>query len=135
MPPRKYESPNSIHLLVPNRLRVAIYASRGSSNAPIKNKDELVTELEGPLGEARTFCTVAGVELDAIAAVKGLERTKLIGQAVEALISPDDRRRAFFRVVSKTVRAYKALLPDERAAPYLKPVATLHVVGEAKGIP
>lgn len=28
-------------------------------------------------------------------------------------------------------RAYKALLPDERAAPYLKPVATLHVVAEA----
>src|SRR5204863_6192765 len=28
-------------------------------------------------------------------------------------------------------RAYKALLPDERAAPYLKPVATLHVLAEA----
>jgi type I restriction enzyme, R subunit len=40
-------------------------------------------------------------------------------------------RRGFFRVVSVTVRAYKALLPYERAAPYLKPVATLHVVAEA----
>jgi len=29
------------------------------------------------------------------------------------------------------VRAYKALLPDERAGPYLKPVAMLHVVAEA----
>ncbi|WP_245509480.1 type I restriction enzyme endonuclease domain-containing protein [Bradyrhizobium vignae] len=63
--------------------------------------------------------------------VKGLDRTKLIGQAVEALIAPDDRRRGYFRVVSATVRAYKALLPDERAAPYLKPVATLHVIAEA----
>ncbi|RXH04915.1 DUF3387 domain-containing protein [Bradyrhizobium vignae] len=66
-----------------------------------------------------------------IAMVKGLDRTKLIGQAVEALIAPDDRRRGYFRVVSATVRAYKALLPDERAAPYLKPVATLHVIAEA----
>src|SRR5215207_7533635 len=28
-------------------------------------------------------------------------------------------------------RAYKALLPDERAAPFLKPVAALHVLAEA----
>ncbi|UWU95941.1 hypothetical protein [Bradyrhizobium sp. CB1015] len=91
----------------------------------------MVTELEKALAEARTFCTAAGVDVDLISTVKGLERTKLIGQAVEALIAPDDRRRGFFRVVGATVRAYKALLPDERAAPYLKPVATLHVVAEA----
>lgn len=110
---------------------LAIYAAKGSAGTPIKNKDELVTELEKALAEARTFCTAAGVEVDAIFAVKGLDRAKLIGQAVEALIAPDDRRRGYFRAVSSTVRAYKALLPDERAAPYLKPVATLHVVGEA----
>jgi type I restriction enzyme R subunit len=110
---------------------LAIYAAKGSANTPIKNKDELVTELEKALAEARTFCTAASVEVDAISAVKGLDRTKLIGQAVEALIAPDDRRRGFFRIVNATVRAYKALLPDERAAPYLKPVATLHVIAEA----
>jgi type I restriction enzyme, R subunit len=110
---------------------LAIYAAKGSTNTPIKNKDELVTELEKGLAEARTFCTAAGVDVDPISTVKGLDRTKLIGQAVEALIAPDDRRRGFFRVVGATVRAYKALLPDERASPYLKPVATLHVVAEA----
>jgi type I restriction enzyme R subunit len=110
---------------------LAIYAVRGSSNTPIKNKDELVTELEKALAEARTFCDAAGVDVDPISTVKGLDRVKLIGQAVEALIAPDDRRRGFFRVVSATVRAYKVLLPDERAAPYLKPVATLHVLAEA----
>lgn len=110
---------------------LAIYAAKGNANTPIKGKDELVAELEKALAEARTFCTGAGVEVDMISAVKGLDRTKLIGQAVEALIAPDDRRRGFFRIVSTTVRAYKALLPDERAAPYLKPVATLHVIAEA----
>ncbi len=110
---------------------LAIYAASGSKSTPIRDKGELVSELEKALTEARTYCDAAGVELDAISAMKGLERTKLIGQAVEALIAPDERRRGFFRVVSATVRAYKALLPDERAAPYLKPVATLHVVAEA----
>ena len=50
---------------------------------------------------------------------------------MEALIAPDERRRGFFRVAGAAARAYKALLPDERAAPYLKPVATLHVLAEA----
>ena len=110
---------------------LAIYAAKDSEDTPIKDIDALVVELETALAEARTFCSAAGVGVDAIAAVKGLDRAKLIGDAVEALIAPDDRRRGFFRAVSATVRAYKALLPDERAAPYLKPVATLHVVAEA----
>lgn len=110
---------------------LAIYAAKGSDATPVRNKDELVAELEKTLAEARTFCADFGMELDTVFAVKGLERTKLIGQAVEALIAPDERRRGFFRHSSATVRAYKALLPDQRAAPYLKPVATLHVVAEA----
>src|SRR5690606_8379775 len=54
----------------------------------------------------------------------------LIGQAVEALITPDERRRGFLRLTGAVVRAYKALLPDEKAAPFLKQVATLHVLAE-----
>ena len=83
------------------------------------------------LAEARTFCTEKGVNLDAIGAVQKLARLKLIGDAVEALIAPDERRREFLRRAGEAARAYKALLPDERAAPYLKPVAVLHVVAEA----
>ena len=44
---------------------------------------------------------------------------------------PDERRRGFYRVAGAAARAYKALLPDERAALFLKPVATLHVLAEA----
>ncbi|MEZ0083783.1 type I restriction enzyme endonuclease domain-containing protein [Bradyrhizobium japonicum] len=69
--------------------------------------------------------------MDAIYKAEKLQRLALIGQAVEILIAPDDRRRGFFRMVSAAERAYKALLPDDRAAPYLKPVAALHVIAEA----
>ena len=83
------------------------------------------------LAEARAFCTAVGVDVDAIFSTQKLARLTLISQAVEALVAPDERRRAFFRVAGAAARAYKALLPDERAAPYLKPVATLHVLAEA----
>jgi type I restriction enzyme, R subunit len=70
------------------------------------------------------------VDVDAIFAAEKLARLALISQAVEALVSPDDRRRGFFRVAGAAICAYKALLPDERAAPYLKTIATLHVLDE-----
>ncbi|WP_372622490.1 type I restriction endonuclease subunit R [Falsiroseomonas sp.] len=110
---------------------LAIYAATRGGDTPIQNKDGLVEELEEALAEARAFCTGAGVDLDAIAAAEKLARLKLIGDAVEALITPDDRRRQFLRKAGAAARAYKALLPDERAAPYLKPVAVLHVIAEA----
>jgi type I restriction enzyme, R subunit len=110
---------------------LAIYAAKGSDSTPIRDKDVLVAELEKALAEARAFCTTVGVDLDAIIAAEKLARLALISQAVEALVSPDDRRRGFFRVTGAAVRGYKALLPDERAAPYLKPVATIHVLAEA----
>ncbi|QOZ07310.1 type I restriction endonuclease subunit R [Bradyrhizobium sp. CCBAU 51765] len=110
---------------------LAIYAQKGSESHPIRDKDELVSGLEQALAEARVFCERFGVDVDAIFRADKLARLALISQAVEALVAPDERRRGFFRVTSAAVRAYKALLPDERAAPYLKPVATLHVVAEA----
>jgi len=110
---------------------LAIYAAKGSDTTPIRGKDELVAELEKVLVEARAFCAATGVDVDAIFSAQKLARLTLISQAVEALVAPDERRRAFFRVAGAAARAYKALLPDERAAPYLKPVATLHVLAEA----
>jgi type I restriction enzyme R subunit len=110
---------------------LAIYAAKGTDSTPIRDKEQLVDELEKALAEARGFCTALGVDVDAVFAAEKLARLALISQAVEVLIAPDDRRRGFFRVSGAATRAYKALLPDERAAPYLKPVATLHVLAEA----
>ena len=111
---------------------LAIYAGGAGGDAgPIKDKAALVAALEEELGAARAFAKAVGVSTDAIATVSGFERLTLIGNAVEALIAPDERRREFLRLTGAVVRAYKALLPDERAAPYLKPVAVLHVLAEA----
>ncbi|WBT39959.1 type I restriction endonuclease subunit R [Hyphomicrobium sp. DMF-1] len=110
---------------------LSVYAAKGSDDKPIKDKDELVRALEKALGEAQTFCNGVGVNVEAIFTAQKLARLSLISQGVEALVAPDDRRRGFFRVAGVAARAYKALLPDERAAPYLKPVATLHVLAEA----
>ncbi|MFD1959194.1 type I restriction enzyme endonuclease domain-containing protein [Novosphingobium panipatense] len=80
---------------------------------------------------ARAFIRPCAVDLEAIMEVKAFERLRVISAAVEALVGPDDRRREFLRLAGGVTKAYKALLPDERAAPFLKPVAVIHTLADA----
>ncbi|MEY8689647.1 MAG: type I restriction endonuclease subunit R [Leptothrix sp. (in: b-proteobacteria)] len=112
---------------------LAIYAAASgkAGDCPIQSKDGLVAELTEALAAARAFCAGHSIEMGALIAAQKLERLQLISEAVEALIAPDERRREYLRKASAVARAYKALLPDERAAPFLKPVSALHIVAEA----
>jgi type I restriction enzyme R subunit len=114
---------------------LAIYAgSAGGEDkdeTPIKDKGALVNALEEVLEQGRSFAQELGVNTDAIMAADALSRLSLIAKAVEVLVAPDERRREFGRLAGAVIKAYKALLPDERAAPYLKPVAVFHMLTDA----
>jgi type I restriction enzyme R subunit len=114
---------------------LAVYAAGGKEDdkdeTPIKDKAELVSVLEAALAEAVSFAQTNDVDPGAILAAEHLQRLRLITQAVEALVAPDERRREFLRLAGNVTKAYKALLPDERAAPYLRQVAVIHTLGDS----
>ncbi|KQO73451.1 type I restriction endonuclease subunit R [Methylobacterium sp. Leaf89] len=116
---------------------LAVYAgavtggASGGSASPIEDKQALVRALEAELDAATAFIDPLGVDINAILAAKGFARNALIANGVEVLVAPDERRREFLRLAGNVVKAYKALLPDERAAPYLGPVAVIHTLSDA----
>lgn len=114
---------------------LAVYAggsgAAGGDEPPIEDKEALVRALQETLEAARAFVRPHGVDVEAIMEVRAFERLRLIAAAVEALVAPDDRRREFLRLAGGVTKAYKALLPDERAAPFLKPVAVFHTLSDA----
>lgn len=114
---------------------LAIYAgSAGGEDkeeTPIQDKEALVKALEEALGRAQSFTQPLGVDTKSIMAADALARLGLIAKAVEVLVAPDERRRDFGQLAGSVTKAYKALLPDERAAPYLKPVAVFHMLADA----
>lgn len=112
---------------------LAVYAGAGDDDGatPIQDKQALVQVLSNALRDAADFIEPLGISADAIMAVGGLQRTALIAKGVETLIAPDERLRAFQRLSGAVVRAYKALLPDERAAPFVQTVAVLHTLADA----
>jgi type I restriction enzyme R subunit len=62
------------------------------------------------VAEAETWCSARGVDVAAILDADKLERAARIGRAQEALIAPDDVRRAFLRLADGALRAYRAVL-------------------------
>jgi len=116
---------------------LAIYAGAaagggpGDGSSPIEDKQALVQVLEAELITVAAFIESLGVSADAILAAKGFARNVLIANGVEVLVAPDERRREFLRLAGNVVKAYKALLPDDRAAPYLGPVAAIHTLSDA----
>ncbi len=110
---------------------LAVYASPRSSGMPIQDVAALVARLEAALAEAEAEARDAGADLTAILAAPKAKRVRPIGAAAEAVVAPDERRRAFLRLADASVRAFKAVLPDNRAASFMPRVATLSIVADA----
>ena len=112
---------------------LAIYGAGKGGKSPVKDKQQLVEELDNAVTEATTFCTAQGVNLAAIEAlpVGSMERLQGIDDAMNALISPDPLRRDFFaheRLVSTLFRAVK---PDPAALQFAGRVACISTLAEA----
>jgi len=76
---------------------LAIYGAGTGGVSPVRDKQRLVDELRRAVDAAVSFCSGHGVDISGIetSAVNSLERLAAIDDAVNALISPDERRREF----------------------------------------
>ncbi|MFQ5400057.1 MAG: type I restriction endonuclease subunit R [Anaerolineae bacterium] len=116
---------------------LAIYGTgregtEGDGERPIKPKEALLAELAEALEETRQYLQAHGSDLDAIAAATdAFTRIKLIDDAIEGLLINDDARDAFLNLAAQVERLFKAILPDERANPYLAPRAAVKAIHDA----
>ena len=110
---------------------LAIYGAPKGEAKPIRDKRALFEQLDEALAEVESYCKTRGVDIAGILEAEKLQRAARIGKAQEALIAPDEVRRDFLRRADAAMRGYRAVLPDDRAAPFLKRVAALAVVAQA----
>lgn len=106
---------------------LAIYGQpTGGGDAPIQDKAELIAALTERAEEMRRYCRDAGADLDAALTAQpgSMQRIEAYGEIYDAVVSPEATRSGFLRGSSDLLRVYKAVLPDERAAPFA-PMASL----------
>jgi type I restriction enzyme R subunit len=112
---------------------LALYgAGKGGVN-PVKDKQELVTELRKAVEAATVFCTANQVTLADIEQLVagGFERLELVEAAVNALIAPDGVRREFFGHERLGTTLYNAVKPDPAAVEFTGRVSCIAAIAAA----
>ncbi|HEX7652226.1 MAG TPA: HsdR family type I site-specific deoxyribonuclease, partial [Verrucomicrobiae bacterium] len=111
---------------------LAIYGKGGDGGNPVKDKERLVADLRQAVAAASAFCSSHSVVLADFEKhpVGSMERLKLLSDAVDALIAPDQIRRDFYgheRLVNTLFRAVK---PDPIALEFYAVVTCLTAIGD-----
>ena len=111
---------------------LAIYGggNSGTAEPPIRDKSDLVEHLRHIIGETLSYLVERGVDPDEIKQARGLEKTALIGEAVEKLIDSDAAKRDYLSRARVVARVYKAILPDAAAIEFSPDAVLISVLAE-----
>ena len=87
-------------------------------------------ELEKALGEAAAFCAGFKIRLAAIQAAEGLERIKLLDDAVDAILVNDESKKRFLSLAGVVETLHKAIRPHPTANELSPECTLLRVLAE-----
>jgi len=108
---------------------LAIYGagSQAAIDAPVQDKDALIELLRQAISEAIDLCLGLRIDSGKILEAQGLEKVKLLDEAVDFIIENEECKSRFISLAASVDRLYKAILPDTRADEF-NPLRTLFVI-------
>ena len=111
---------------------LAIYGKGRDGATPVRDKSQLVESLRKALAEAYIFCDRQGIHLAEIETLRvgAFERVERIGNAVNALISPDPLRKEFLAHEKIVWTLFQAVKPDPAIAEFVSAVSCLGTIAD-----
>lgn len=109
---------------------LAIYGAGRGGATPVRDKAELIRELGKAVEVAIVFCTGHGVNIANTESATGLEKVQLIGDAVDALISPDPLRKEFLAHERLVRTLFQAIKPDPAVLEFVSRVYCLGIIAD-----
>ncbi|WP_457665384.1 type I restriction endonuclease subunit R [Thiolapillus sp.] len=94
---------------------LSIYGGGAGGDTPVKDKAELVAELEAAVHGLEAFCAKQGIDPDAVQSAQGMEKIRQLDDAVEAILIDEESKKSFLNQADGVWRLYKAVLPDPGA--------------------
>ncbi len=109
---------------------LAIYGAGKGGKSPVRDKQQLVEELRQAVAGVTSFCAQHGVDLVEIEDLPAgsMKRLQRVGDAVNALISPDPLRRDFLGHERLLSTLYRAVKPDPAVLEFASRVACVATV-------
>jgi type I restriction enzyme R subunit len=109
---------------------LAIYGAGKGGPTPVREKGQLLAEFRKVLDGATEFCRAQKVDLSKVESASGFDRVRLIGEAVDALISPGPLRREFLAHERLVRTLFQAVKPDPIALEFASRVSCLAVIAD-----
>jgi type I restriction enzyme R subunit len=109
---------------------LAIYGAGKGGATPVRDKAKLLDEFKKALEGATNFCAGQNVDLARIEAATGFDRVQLIGEAVDALISPDPLRREFLAYERLVRTLFQAVKPDPVVLEFVSCVSRITIIAD-----
>jgi len=100
---------------------LAIYAAPtlgGEVDMPIQSKDKLVAALRNYIKELNKYLKEAGVKYEKIIEVQGLEKNKLLDEALSAIVVNDNTKKNFLQKAGIAIKTFSAILPHKDASEF-----------------
>src|SRR5205814_7799379 len=109
---------------------LAIYGAGKGGATPVRDKAELIKELGKAVKGAVAFCTEHGVDIAKTESAAGLDKVQLIGDAVDALISPDPLRKEFLAHERLVRTLFQAIKPDPAVLEFVSRISCLAIIAD-----
>ena len=100
---------------------LAIYAAPtpgGEVDMPIQSKDKLVAALKEYIKELNKYLKEQGVKHEKIIESRGLEKHKLLDEALSALVINDNVKKNFLQKAGIAIKTFSAILPHKDASEF-----------------
>jgi type I restriction enzyme, R subunit len=108
---------------------LALYAANGEKDSDIiRDKEELVGELETLLAAIDGFLTDNDVSLDELLKSQAEEKLSLLEKYANILIGQPEAKKYFLNLASDLQNAYRSVLPDPKAEDYYIEVTAIRVI-------
>jgi type I restriction enzyme R subunit len=114
---------------------LAIYGSASGGGVkpgemPVRDKQELVAELDESIHQVSMFCVERDVDFSQVMTAKPLRKIKLIDDAVEAIIENDESKKKYLSMATTVHQLYTSILPDPIAGKVSPSVSLISVIAQ-----
>ena len=111
---------------------LATYAGRDDTEGenPIVDKSKLVETLREAIVEVNAFCLGIGVDLFEIKEAEAFEKTELIDDAVDKIVTSDATKREYLQIAGHLTKLYKAILPEPGAQEFVPTCSLVDIIAK-----
>lgn len=107
---------------------LSVYGEGTDGDLPVKDKNELITELQNELIELSSFISGFGMSLDTIEAQTGFDRVASLQKLVDHIVENPETKKEFSTIAGSFDKLFKAILPDPAGNTYLPTYQLLRTI-------